>query len=47
MDDTDRTGEDREDLAAVLAEPVDETGGRLTTQELAQARQRLALAREG
>jgi hypothetical protein len=35
---------DGEDLAAVLAELFDETGGPLTRQELARARQRLALA---
>ncbi|MHB1583827.1 MAG: hypothetical protein ACYCU7_14605 [Acidimicrobiales bacterium] len=32
-----------EDLAEVLAELFDETGGPLTDQELAEARQRLAL----
>jgi hypothetical protein len=32
-----------EDLAEVLAELFDETGGPLTEQELARARQRLAL----
>ncbi len=33
-----------QDLAQVLAELFDETGGPLTEQELAQARKRLALA---
>lgn len=33
-----------EDLAHVLAELFDDTGGPLTDQELAEARQRLALA---
>ena len=33
-----------EDLAEVLAELFDETGGPLTDQELARARRRLALA---
>jgi hypothetical protein len=33
-----------EDLAAVLAELFDETGGPVSEQELARARQRLALA---
>lgn len=35
---------DGDDLAVVLAELFDDTGGPLTEQELAQARQRLALA---
>ena len=35
-----------EDLAAVLAELFDDTGGPLTEQELAQARQRLILAEQ-
>lgn len=35
-----------EDLAAVLAELFDDTGGPLTEEELAQARQRLALAEQ-
>lgn len=35
-----------EDLAQVLAELFDDTGGPLTNQELAQARQRLALAEQ-
>ncbi|MHB1925058.1 MAG: hypothetical protein ACYCSJ_10225 [Acidimicrobiales bacterium] len=35
-----------EDLAAVLAQLFDETGGPLTDEELAQARQRLALAEQ-
>jgi len=34
------------DLAVVLAELFDDTGGPLTEQELAQARQRLALAEQ-
>ncbi|MGH9078822.1 MAG: hypothetical protein ACRDYE_01865 [Acidimicrobiales bacterium] len=33
-----------EDLAVVLAELFDDTGGPLTEQELARARQRLSLA---
>lgn len=33
-----------DDLAVVLAELFEDTGGPLTEQELAQARQRLALA---
>lgn len=37
---------DSEDLAVVLAELFDDTGGPLTDQELAQARQRLALAEQ-
>lgn len=35
-----------EDLAVVLAELFDDTGGPLTEQELVQARQRLALAEQ-
>lgn len=35
---------DADDLAEVLAELFDDTGGPLTEQELAQARHRLALA---
>lgn len=35
-----------EDLAAVLAELFDDTGGPLTERELTQARQRLALAEQ-
>jgi hypothetical protein len=35
-----------EDLGVVLAELFDATGGPLTEQELAQARQRLALAEQ-
>lgn len=35
---------DGDDLAVVLAELFEDTGGPLTEQELAQARQRLALA---
>lgn len=35
-----------QDLAAVLAELFDDTGGPLTEQELARARQRLALAEQ-
>lgn len=35
---------EREDLAAVLADLFEETGGPVTEEELARARQRLALA---
>jgi hypothetical protein len=35
---------EREDLAAVLPDLFDETGGSLTDQELAAARERLTLA---
>jgi hypothetical protein len=35
-----------EDLARVLAELFDETGGPLTEQEVARARERLALAEQ-
>lgn len=35
-----------DDLAVVLAELFEDTGGPLTEQELAQARQRLALAEQ-
>jgi len=38
-----RAGAEGEDLAEVLAELFDETGGPLTEQELDEARQRLAL----
>ncbi len=41
-----RARADGEDLAVVLAELFDDTGGPLTEQELAQARQRLALAEQ-
>ena len=38
---------DGDDLAVVLAELFEDSGGPLTEQELAQARQRLALAEQG
>lgn len=37
---------DGEDVAAVLAELFDDTGGPLTEQEVTQARERLALAEQ-
>ncbi|MEX2290474.1 MAG: hypothetical protein WD794_09140 [Mycobacteriales bacterium] len=37
---------DGDDLAVVLAELFEDSGGPLTEQELAQARQRLALAEQ-
>ena len=46
LNDAGRARADGEDLAVVLAELVDDTGGPLTEQELAQARQRLALAEQ-
>ena len=39
-----RARAESEDLAAVLADLFDETGGPITEQELDRARQRLALA---
>ena len=44
LNDAGRARVDDEDLAVVLAEVFDDTGGPLTEQELAEARQRLALA---
>jgi hypothetical protein len=44
LNDAGRARVEGEDLAGVLAELFDETGGPLTDQELARARQRLALA---
>ena len=46
LNDAGRARADVEDLAVVLAELFDDTGGPLTEQELAQARQRLALAEQ-
>jgi len=46
LNDAGRARADGEDLALVLAELFDDTGGPLTEQELAQARQRLALAEQ-
>lgn len=46
LNDAGRARADGEDLAVVLAELFDDTGGPLTEQELAQARQRLALAEQ-
>jgi hypothetical protein len=46
LNDAGRARVDGEDLAVVLAELFDDTGGPLTEQELAQARQRLALAEQ-
>ena len=44
LNDAGRARVEGEDLAEVLAALFDETGGPLTDQELARARQRLALA---
>ena len=44
LNDAGRARVEGEDLAEVLAELFDETGGPLTDQELARARRRLALA---
>ena len=44
LNDAGRARVEGEDLAEVLAELFDETGGPLSDQELALARQRLALA---
>ena len=41
-----RTRVESEDLADVLADLLDDTGGSLTPQELDRARQRLALAEQ-
>ncbi len=46
LNDAGRARVDGEDLAVVLAELFDDTGGPLSEQELAQARQRLALAEQ-
>jgi hypothetical protein len=46
LNDAGRARVDSEDLAVVLAEFFDDTGGPLTEQELTQARQRLALAEQ-
>jgi hypothetical protein len=45
LNDAGRALVEGEDLAEVLAELFDETGGPLTDQELARARQRLALVK--
>ncbi|MEP6462619.1 MAG: hypothetical protein ABJC62_04230 [Frankiaceae bacterium] len=44
LNDAGRARVEGEDLAVVLAELFDDTGGPLTEHELAHARQRLALA---
>jgi hypothetical protein len=46
LNDAGRARVESDDLAGVLAELFDETGGPLTEQELARARQRLALAEQ-
>lgn len=46
LNDAGRARVEGEDLAVVLAELFDDTGGPLTDQELAQARQRLARAEQ-
>lgn len=46
LNDAGRARAQGEDLAVVLAELFDDTGGPPTEQELAQARQRLALAEQ-
>lgn len=46
LNDAARDRMEYEDLAAVLTELFDATGGPLTAQELARARQRLALAEQ-
>jgi len=46
LNDAARARVEGEDLAVVLAELFDDTGGPLTEQELVQARQRLALAEQ-
>lgn len=46
LNDAGRARVESEDLAAVLAELFADTGGPLTEQELATARQRLALAEQ-
>lgn len=46
LNDAGRARVEGEDLAQVLAELFDETGGPLTDEELSRARQRLALAEQ-
>ena len=46
LNDAGRARVEAEDLAQVLAELFDETGGPLTDEELSRARQRLALAEQ-
>lgn len=46
LNDAGRARVEGEDLAVVLAELFDDTGGPLSEQELARARQRLALAEQ-
>lgn len=46
LNDAGRARIEGEDLAQVLAELFDETGGPLTDEELSRARQRLALAEQ-
>lgn len=46
LNDAGRRRVESEDLAVVLAELFDDTGGPLSEQELARARQRLALAEQ-
>lgn len=46
LNDAARARMEGQDLAVVLAELFDDTGGPLTEQELAKARQRLALAEQ-
>ncbi len=46
LNDAARARIESEDLAVVLAELFEDTGGPLTEQELARARQRLALAEQ-
>jgi len=46
LNDAGRARVDGEDLAVVLAELFDDTGGPLTEHELADARERLALAEQ-
>ena len=46
LNDAGRARVDSEELAVVLAELFDDTGGPLTEPELAQARQRLAQAEQ-
>ena len=46
LNDAGRARVEGEDLARVLAELFDETGGPVTDEELSRARQRLALAEQ-
>lgn len=46
LNDAGRARVDSDDLAVVLAELFDDTGGPLTEEELAQARERLALTEQ-